>query len=431
MPLRLRSAIFVLLIALNAFAEASDTVVARAATRKVSANALPPFTAIQAKGFIESTEYGFRFPDGSVQASAATVTGGVPSVNGIATAVSIAGNGSTSVATNGSTITVTTPILYKRTVIVGPVLNNETASGAAVRNALDGITGATATNRYLLKIEPGVYDLGTNYLQMKPFVDIEGSGKGATMLMMVRSGLSGAPTSAGVIAAGSSELRDLSIFNRGNAGANAAAVVAEEVSNFRTSNVFLRTTCPGASWGLYVTDSEVEAFRVSFSTGEGSGNRAVGVQVMGESNVSLSNCDATVTGAGTSDTAAGLFVNGVLAVVTVDSSRIYVGGTTDFIHGINNVTGSVVVSNSVVEIEGAPSLTALATGTSIFSRLSVHHSRILVGSGDSSPLTALRGSNSLLRIYSSLATNASQGSPTCIFSYESSGPLTSTCASAP
>jgi hypothetical protein len=69
---------------------------------------------------------------------------------------------------------------YKRTVVVSPVPNDAVASGTALKNALNGITNASQTNPYLLKIEPGVYDLGSlqfSRLDMKSFVDVEGSGK--------------------------------------------------------------------------------------------------------------------------------------------------------------------------------------------------------------------------------------------------------------
>jgi hypothetical protein len=48
---------------------------------------------------------------------------------------------------------------YKRTVLVSPV-GTPQQNGTALRNALASITGASATNPYLLKIEPGIYDLG-------------------------------------------------------------------------------------------------------------------------------------------------------------------------------------------------------------------------------------------------------------------------------
>ncbi len=61
--------------------------------------------------------------------------------------------------------------------MVGPVEGDPAASGTALLNALSGITGASEANPYLLKVEPGVYDLGTGTLRMKSFVDIEGSGE--------------------------------------------------------------------------------------------------------------------------------------------------------------------------------------------------------------------------------------------------------------
>jgi len=57
-----------------------------------------------------------------------------------------------------------------------------TANGTALRSALAGISAASSSNPYMIKVEPGVYDLGATPLQMKPNVDIEGSGIDATTL---------------------------------------------------------------------------------------------------------------------------------------------------------------------------------------------------------------------------------------------------------
>jgi pectin methylesterase-like acyl-CoA thioesterase len=43
-------------------------------------------------------------------------------------------------------------------------------------DAVNSITDASATKPYLIKVMPGVYDLGTASLVMKPFVYLEGSG---------------------------------------------------------------------------------------------------------------------------------------------------------------------------------------------------------------------------------------------------------------
>ena len=70
---------------------------------------------------------------------------------------------------------------YERTVIVNPVGSNA-QNGQALLNALASITDASASKPYLLYIEPETYDLGNRSLQMKPFVDIEGSGELNTII---------------------------------------------------------------------------------------------------------------------------------------------------------------------------------------------------------------------------------------------------------
>ena len=69
-----------------------------------------------------------------------------------------------------------------RTVLVSPVPGNPVASGTALRNALAGIPSPSSTDRWLLKIEPGIYDIGSTSLPMRSWVDIEGSGIGVTTI---------------------------------------------------------------------------------------------------------------------------------------------------------------------------------------------------------------------------------------------------------
>ena len=68
---------------------------------------------------------------------------------------------------------------YARTVVVSPKAT-ASASGNALKAVVAGITTAAADKRYLVKVEPGIYNLGNSKLVMKPFVDIEGSGIGTT-----------------------------------------------------------------------------------------------------------------------------------------------------------------------------------------------------------------------------------------------------------
>ena len=49
-------------------------------------------------------------------------------------------------------------------------------------DAMNSIADASESNPYLVKIMPGVYNIGSNSVQMKPYVDIEGSGENVTKI---------------------------------------------------------------------------------------------------------------------------------------------------------------------------------------------------------------------------------------------------------
>jgi hypothetical protein len=99
-----------------------------------------------------------------------------------------------------------------RTVLVSPVPGDPFASGANLRNALANIPSPSSTNRWLLKVEPGIYQLQGNALLMRPWVDIEGSGIGVTTIRIVAS--PGVPTISG---ASNAELRMLTVEATENA----------------------------------------------------------------------------------------------------------------------------------------------------------------------------------------------------------------------
>ncbi len=62
-----------------------------------------------------------------------------------------------------------------RTIVVGgagaPLVN-----GANFFNAVIGIPAPGPANRWLVKLEPGTYDIGVLTLVLRDYVDIEGSG---------------------------------------------------------------------------------------------------------------------------------------------------------------------------------------------------------------------------------------------------------------
>jgi hypothetical protein len=98
-----------------------------------------------------------------------------------------------------------TGLTFVRTVLVSPQ-STQAASGTALRSALASITTASATNRWLVKIEPGIYDVGNTTLAVPDFVDVEGSGMSSTQIL----GHGNASLTAAVVAlAPTIELRSL------------------------------------------------------------------------------------------------------------------------------------------------------------------------------------------------------------------------------
>jgi hypothetical protein len=111
--------------------------------------------------------------------------------------------------------------IYRKTVVVKPV-GTSAENGNLLLDALASIIGVSSDNRYLLKLEPGVYDIGNNSLVMKEFVDIEGSGE--TNTIITSAGFN-TDTEATVISADLAELRDLTIQCNGGGTDNYATAL--------------------------------------------------------------------------------------------------------------------------------------------------------------------------------------------------------------
>jgi hypothetical protein len=91
-----------------------------------------------------------------------------------------------------------------RTIVVHPMSTGPTDSGTELLEAMANITNASATNPWLIKLDAGVFDLGTSSLVMNPYVDIEGSGEGVTKI----TSASGAATVTG---SSNAEIRFLTV----------------------------------------------------------------------------------------------------------------------------------------------------------------------------------------------------------------------------
>ncbi len=166
---------------------------------------------------------------------------------------------------------------YKHTVVVSPI-GTDAQNGTALLNALARINtdpdknSATPPVPHLLKIEPGVYDLGTTPLAMKQYVDIEGSGELRTK---VTGAGSNATNTGTVVGANNAELRMLTVENRG--GSNYAMAIYNLAASPRLTLV--TATASGgtwANWGVYNYDSSSPAMTNVTVTASG-GHQSFGV----------------------------------------------------------------------------------------------------------------------------------------------------------
>jgi hypothetical protein len=137
-----------------------------------------------------------------------------------------------------------------QTVHVHPVPGDGPASGTRLINALAGITDASATKRYVVKVEPGIYDVGATMLVMKPYVDIEGSGQEATVIQGVGTTDTTA-TIAVVKGASSSELRDLQVRSTGSASEPySIGIVVIDAVDASIRDVTVYTSGGSGNWGI-------------------------------------------------------------------------------------------------------------------------------------------------------------------------------------
>lgn len=134
-----------------------------------------------------------------------------------------------------------------QTVHVHPVPGDHTGSGTRLVNALAGITNASSTKRYVVKIEPGIYDVGSTGLQMKSYVDLEGTGQEATVIR--GEGGSSDASNGVVLGAASSEIRDLQV-QANSTQASTVAILMPSGGNSNVRDVTVSSTGTQAAWGI-------------------------------------------------------------------------------------------------------------------------------------------------------------------------------------
>jgi hypothetical protein len=220
------------------------------------------------------------------------------------------------------------------TVVVSPV-GSATQNGTALKDALAGITDASVDNPYLLKIEPGVYDLGSRQfdrIDMKSFVDVEGSGEGVTTITSSNS-------SGTVIGAANSELRSATVKHTG--GPNGATAILDFTNDFRVTHVTAAASGEGPiNYGLNIFGTAMLS-QVT-ATASGASARNTGVNINGTA--TLDQVTATASGS-SGDGSRGVEIGNSSADATAVLSQVTATASGSPSYGVYN-SGSTQIHNS-------------------------------------------------------------------------------------
>jgi hypothetical protein len=169
---------------------------------------------------------------------------------------------------------------YRRTLIVNQILTGNPpqpdplASGQRLVALLGEISGNASDNPYLLHLEPGIFDLGPGTLNLKPFVDVEGSGEGVSVIR-------GASTGAVIEGADDVELRFLTVEHAAG-GANSVALDLSGDATRLTHVTALATGGAGANHAITSAGNGAVFTEVTAVAAAPVGGNAIAIYVTGD-----------------------------------------------------------------------------------------------------------------------------------------------------
>jgi hypothetical protein len=248
-----------------------------------------------------------KIAGGAVTAASLAPNAAVLGLNGLVGGVTVAGGQNISVSKSGNTISVG----LSGNVDAATLQGNDQATFArrdthvitvaksggdygTIGAALAAITGASASNPYLVKVGPGEF---AEQVTMKPFVDIEGAGTGMTT---IRANAGDAPEKGTVIGASNAQLRNLTVKSLGPGAGYATAIAVPAGTAFSILNVQALAQAAGAfnGYGLYARGSgaSITAKDVTVITNNGLTNN-YGIYAEVSAQVSCRECSITVSAA--------------------------------------------------------------------------------------------------------------------------------------
>ena len=237
---------------------------------------------------------------------------------------------------------------FTHTVIVSPD-PDPVQAGRVLRQTVAAIVDASASNPYLVKVEPGIYDLQANSVFMRPYVDIEGSGEGITTITSALGTGSGT-----VVGANNSELRYLTVKNTGEANQQVVAIFTETTSP-RLSHVTAIASGGSENYGVHTSNGNPVLSYVTASASGGGQSFALANynSVMTVLNSTFSAADAASYNAG--------FVTTFGGTNRITSSTITASGGAIAI-GMRAYNGTHTLANTTVSASGTGETTGVYIG---------------------------------------------------------------------
>jgi hypothetical protein len=296
---------------------------------------------------------------------------------------------------------------YLRTVLVSPT-GSAVQNGQTLLAAMDSITTATSTKPYLLKIEPGNYNLNGQSLVLKPYVDVEGSGEQNTIIQ-TNTAITGT-----VIGASNSEIRFVGISNTGtglNGTARAGISVITGTVNFSVFKVSIVSNGSGTGVQGILNRGNAKVKSTTLTVAGGSSNSGISNQ-----EGALIVADSTINAVGVGATNYGILSNG--GIMTVTSLTANAVG-----QSANNlaleVSGNVTAINSTFYAVGANSLGVLVNATGV---ANISNSTL------SGAVSVNEFGTGVARIATSMLVGPVVNNPKCVSSYNASfNSLNSAC----
>ncbi len=171
-------------------------------------------------------------------------------------------------------------------------------SGGDYTNSLDAMSDIAAwcgtpgsTNPCLIRLMPGIYDLGNNGFAMQSYVDIEGSGENTTTITSTHSSSLNDADSATLSGADNAEIRFLTVENQG--GSTYSAAIYNDSASPDITNVTAIASGGTYNFGVH-NDSSLPAMTNVTGTASG-GFNAVGVYNV-SSSPAMTNVTANASG---------------------------------------------------------------------------------------------------------------------------------------